>query len=344
MVLSFASAMLIAAGQGLSGRDQPSSESTVRQALAKSPTVIASHQQLAQLATSETGDVASIDGNARRSTRSHDDTTLELAGASESVTGWIASVNQQAAMLRRVMHSSAGSSSQFLRSATSDANDALVRAAVLNDTESSEHTFGNQPSTQIPIMESADDPEVSAQESRVATLAVSSSSTTTQANDIAPEPDSLMVRRGLSHLQPRLFALSQQVSPPLPSSRIVVDLSDRQMMVWQDEELIHTFPVAVGRVGWETPAGEFEVLNKKENPTWQNPLTDQVVPAGPNNPLGTHWIGFWTDGRNQIGFHGTTQTDLIGQAVSHGCIRMFNQHIEVLYDQVSVGSPVTIQQ
>lgn len=155
--------------------------------------------------------------------------------------------------------------------------------------------------------------------------------------------ESMMVHSGFSTVQLFLRQLSTQMLDSQPSSRLVVDLSDRQVVVFQDGKLAAVFPIAVGRAGWETPAGEFEVINKQEDPVWQNPMTNQVVQPGEDNPLGTHWIGFWSDGLNQIGFHGTNQNHLIGQAVSHGCIRMENEHIQQLYEHVSIGTSVSIQ-
>jgi lipoprotein-anchoring transpeptidase ErfK/SrfK len=139
--------------------------------------------------------------------------------------------------------------------------------------------------------------------------------------------------------------VAQRAIAPTPASpsKIVVDLSDRSLTLYREGYPDQQFPIAVGRVGWETPKGEFEVINKQMHPIWQNPLTQEIVPSGPNNPLGTRWIGFWTDGRNELGFHGTNETDLIGQAVSHGCIRMENRHIQELYPHVDVGTPVSIQ-
>ncbi|MGB3495560.1 MAG: L,D-transpeptidase [Elainellaceae cyanobacterium] len=136
---------------------------------------------------------------------------------------------------------------------------------------------------------------------------------------------------------------STSATAPVANREIVVDLSDRQVSLYQDNQLQSLFPIAIGRVGWETPVGQFEVIEKQPNPVWQNPITEEIVEPGPNNPLGARWIGFWSDGKNQLGFHGTNQTELIGQAVSHGCIRLRNEDIERLYDEVAMGTPVRIQ-
>ena len=125
---------------------------------------------------------------------------------------------------------------------------------------------------------------------------------------------------------------------------LVLNLGDRRLMVYQGNMLINSYPVAVGREGWQTPTGEFSVLQKQVNPAWEHPFTGQVVPPGPANPLGTRWIGFWTDGTNHIGFHGTPDESLIGSAVSHGCVRMRNEDVIALYEQVEMGTPIRVVQ
>lgn len=126
------------------------------------------------------------------------------------------------------------------------------------------------------------------------------------------------------------------------SVRLVLSLSKRSLEVRSPGNLPTVYEVAVGQDDWQTPTGEFTILSKLENPAWQHPLTKEEIPPGPGNPLGTRWLGFWTDGQAQIGFHGTDQEDLIGEAVSHGCVRMRNRDIQALYSQVAVGTPVTV--
>jgi lipoprotein-anchoring transpeptidase ErfK/SrfK len=127
-------------------------------------------------------------------------------------------------------------------------------------------------------------------------------------------------------------------------SHLVVDLSDRLVYVYRDDRLQASYPVAVGQLGWETPTGSFQVLQMNQNPAWRQPITGEVIPSGANhNPLGDRWIGFWSDGRHQIGFHGTNEEHLIGQAVSHGCLRMRNQDIRMLYQQVAKGTLVLVR-
>lgn len=136
----------------------------------------------------------------------------------------------------------------------------------------------------------------------------------------------------------------QQISKPVQSdARLVVDLSDRLVRVYRQETLQASYPVAVGQAGWETPTGKFQILEMQTNPVWQHPITEELITTGPDNPLGARWIGFWSDGHNQIGFHGTNQEELIGQAVSHGCLRMRNSDITAMFAQVHRGTPVIVQ-
>ncbi len=128
------------------------------------------------------------------------------------------------------------------------------------------------------------------------------------------------------------------------TTKVVVKLSDRRLYLYQNGQVLGRYEIAVGQAGWETPTGTFQVLDKEQNPTWIHPITGITVPAGADNPLGKAWIGFWTDGKSEIGFHGTNQEELLGQAVSHGCLRMRNQDIEAVYAKVSEGTPVIVQE
>ena len=119
---------------------------------------------------------------------------------------------------------------------------------------------------------------------------------------------------------------------------LILDLSDRVVSVYKDNEVISRYPVAVGRSGWETPPGEFVILHMERFPIWQNPFTKEIIPPGADNPLGTALIGVWiNEDMSMGGFHGTPNTELIGQAVSHGCIRMYNNDVLKLFEQVRLG-------
>lgn len=125
--------------------------------------------------------------------------------------------------------------------------------------------------------------------------------------------------------------------------RLVIRLDQRRVYVYEGETTLVSYPIAVGREGWETPKGEFTVFQMIKDPSWQHPWNGSIVPPGPDNPLGRRWIGFWSDGVNAIGFHGTPNESLVGQAVSHGCIRMKNADVATLFAMVGNGTVVTVQ-
>lgn len=135
-------------------------------------------------------------------------------------------------------------------------------------------------------------------------------------------------------------------NPPetkIVATHLVLKLKERKVYAYQDSKVLKSYPVAIGKKGWETPKGNFKIIQLVKNPIWQNPWNGKVSPPGPNSPLGERWIGFWTDGKNYIGFHGTPGEHLIGQAVSHGCVRMRNKDIKELFELVPMGIPVSVQ-
>ncbi|MGB3614246.1 MAG: L,D-transpeptidase [Elainellaceae cyanobacterium] len=152
-------------------------------------------------------------------------------------------------------------------------------------------------------------------------------------------------------LRPRYPSDASFLLPPRPifpevqstELRLVLRLSDRRVYLYRGDDVEVSYPVAVGKGGWETPTGSYEVMTMIEHPSWENPFTGGVIPAGPDNPLGERWIGFWTDGRNFIGFHGTPNEGSVGRAASHGCVRMYNRDIRELFTLVAVGTSVAVE-
>jgi lipoprotein-anchoring transpeptidase ErfK/SrfK len=182
--------------------------------------------------------------------------------------------------------------------------------------------------------------DVAASQSKTVAIDASNYTEHTQTADAAQssaaQPASLQL--GIADISSTLHPVALIRQP-----RLVVDLSDRQVSLYQEGMLQARFDIAVGREGWETPTGEFKILTMQEHPVWQNPITGETISQGVDNPLGSRWIGFWTDGTHQIGFHGTNQEDQIGQAVSHGCVRMRDSEIQILYTQVALGTPVVVE-
>jgi lipoprotein-anchoring transpeptidase ErfK/SrfK len=136
---------------------------------------------------------------------------------------------------------------------------------------------------------------------------------------------------------------------------IVLRLGERRLHVMQTDDdgatdrRLASFPVAIGRAEYATPTGRFRVREKLVEPDfvqfdWNDPsrVIGRVSP-GPDNPLGVRWIGFTTAYGWTIGFHGTPQPELLGQAVSHGCVRMRNRDVVELYRRVDIGTPVIVE-
>ena len=128
----------------------------------------------------------------------------------------------------------------------------------------------------------------------------------------------------------------------LANNRIVLDLGDRRVYLYNGSELINSYPVAVGTAETPTPTGEFAVSQLVVNPVWQSPWTGEVRSPGPNSALGLRWIGFASNGAGVFGFHGTPTVESIGQAASNGCVRMHNADVVELFAQVAIGTTVSV--
>jgi lipoprotein-anchoring transpeptidase ErfK/SrfK len=126
---------------------------------------------------------------------------------------------------------------------------------------------------------------------------------------------------------------------------IVIHRGINRLYLYNGTHLVRIFPVATGQAAWPTPLGQFEIVVKQKNPWWFPPTQDswaagaKPVPPGPDNPLGTRWMGLSTPG---VGIHGTDEPWSIGHSESHGCIRMQVPSAEWLYNRVRVGTPVFI--
>jgi lipoprotein-anchoring transpeptidase ErfK/SrfK len=123
---------------------------------------------------------------------------------------------------------------------------------------------------------------------------------------------------------------------------LLLKLKEKQVYVYRGDKLLNKYPVAIGKKGRETPTGEWQVMEKIKNPGWTSFRTGEYFAPGRENPLGSRWIGFWTDGKDTIGFHGTPNVKSIGTAASNGCVRMYNRHVKALFPLVKVGTTVKV--
>lgn len=129
------------------------------------------------------------------------------------------------------------------------------------------------------------------------------------------------------------------------TGRLVVNLSQRKLRLIRNGRVWKTYRIAVGAPAYPTPTGDYEVNDKQVDPYWYPPDSPwaaelSTIPPGPGNPLGTRWIGTTAPA---IGIHGTYATSSIGTAASHGCMRMHIPEVEELYEEVSIGMPVSIR-
>jgi lipoprotein-anchoring transpeptidase ErfK/SrfK len=136
-------------------------------------------------------------------------------------------------------------------------------------------------------------------------------------------------------------------NPQYKPGQVIVSFSDRRLYFITKQGEAITYPVAVptGEARWQ---GVTFVSDKKVNPAWtptpdmvaKNPRLPRWVPGGhPMNPLGIRAMYL---GSSAYRIHGTDAPWTIGQAVSHGCIRMTNEDVLDLYPRIPVGTRVTV--
>jgi L,D-transpeptidase ErfK/SrfK len=144
----------------------------------------------------------------------------------------------------------------------------------------------------------------------------------------------------------KLTLPTMHVLPPVHGG-IVLNLSELRLFYFAENGTVMTFPIGIGRDGWQTPTGETSVILKRKDPVWippdsireEEPNLPDIVPAGPNNPLGQYALNIGLPG---IRIHGTNRPYSVGKRSSHGCIRLYPEDIEALFNVVTVGTPVTV--
>lgn len=146
------------------------------------------------------------------------------------------------------------------------------------------------------------------------------------------------------------------VLPPGPRRGLVLNLAEYRMYYFPEPRdgepaYVYTFPMSIGRMDWETPIGRTKILAMAKNPTWYPPQSvrdehaadgdplPRIVPPGPENPLGTRALRLGLPGYL---IHGTNRPAGVGMRVSHGCVRMFPEDIEFLFEQIRVNTLVRI--
>jgi lipoprotein-anchoring transpeptidase ErfK/SrfK len=149
-------------------------------------------------------------------------------------------------------------------------------------------------------------------------------------------------RRGPVALQPKI--LKPKVTRGSFGPVIVIRRGVNHLFLYRGMRFWREFGVATGQTRYPTPLGRFTIVTKWRNPWWYPPASpwaqgQKPIPPGPNNPLGTRWMGLSAPG---VGIHGTPSPGSIGYSVSHGCIRMLIPDAEWLFNRVMIGTPVFI--
>jgi L,D-transpeptidase ErfK/SrfK len=139
--------------------------------------------------------------------------------------------------------------------------------------------------------------------------------------------------------------------PPAVSKRpcMVINLAEFRLYYFPKRASggIVTFPLGIGDEGRDTPLGSYKVVEKIVNPAWHVPKSirgersrlPEVVPPGPNNPMGTHALRL---SLHSVLIHGTNKPWGIGRRSSHGCLRLYPEDIIRLFRMVSKGTRVVV--
>jgi L,D-transpeptidase ErfK/SrfK len=146
------------------------------------------------------------------------------------------------------------------------------------------------------------------------------------------------------------------VLPEAPREGVVINIAALRLYYFPprkagEMQTVFTHPVGIGKIGWKTPEGQTKIIAKEKDPVWRVPesvrkehLEDgeelpAVVPAGPDNPLGNRkftlaWPTYL--------IHGTNKAYGVGMRSSHGCIRLYPEDVEPIYDMVPIGTKVRV--
>ncbi|MEL7566937.1 MAG: peptidoglycan-binding protein [Dehalobacterium sp.] len=117
-----------------------------------------------------------------------------------------------------------------------------------------------------------------------------------------------------------------EIPPVTTTKRISIDVDKKILTLTENNRIVKTYPVAVGKPETPTPLGDWTIIQKQENP---------------GGPFGVRWMRIsvpW----GGYGIHGTDNPSSIGKAASHGCVRLYNEDVIDLYNRVELGTPVRI--
>jgi L,D-transpeptidase ErfK/SrfK len=166
-----------------------------------------------------------------------------------------------------------------------------------------------------------------------------------------PKVDRWLIKKGQVVRLP-----NRRILPDTPRSGVTLNISEFRMYYYPPGQKgeVMSFAHGIGRQDWKTPLGKTSVIRKVKDPAWHPPESIRrehaamgdplpvTVPPGPHNPLGTRALYLNLPGEYRI--HGTDVDKIygIGMQITHGCVRMYPEDVETLYDVVPVGTSVHI--
>jgi L,D-transpeptidase ErfK/SrfK len=141
---------------------------------------------------------------------------------------------------------------------------------------------------------------------------------------------------------------TQYILPDGEHRGLVVNVPEMRIYDYTHGTTPELYAIAIGDEADPSLYGKFKVGPKRKSPAWyvpasiraERPELPAVVPAGDENPLGTRWM---TIGSTSYGIHGTNNDWSIGRTATHGCIRLYNDEVERLYERVPSGTPLLLE-
>jgi len=169
--------------------------------------------------------------------------------------------------------------------------------------------------------------------------------------DANPDVDAWLPGENTPVVLPTRFIL-----PDAAKQGIVINIAEMRLYYYPkvadgETQQVISHPIGIGREGWATPLGKARITQKVKDPSWTPPesirkehaekgdILPRVVPAGPDNPLGAYAMRLSMPGYL---LHGTNKPYGVGLRVSHGCIRLFPEDIEHLFNITPSNTPVEI--
>jgi L,D-transpeptidase ErfK/SrfK len=167
-----------------------------------------------------------------------------------------------------------------------------------------------------------------------------------------PDVDRWLPADNTAVILPNRFIL-----PNTKRSGLVINLPEMRLYYYPkpktgERPVVITHPVSVGRMDWDTPLGKTRIISKKEDPSWRPPqsIKDEaiakgedpppdIVEPGPDNPLGRYAMRLGIPGYL---IHSTNKPYGVGMRVTHGCLRMYPEDIERLFEAIPVNTAVEL--